>query len=119
MSGCDDCSGTATFGGISDFLDLMPSTFKLAPLVGRDTFGKPTYGDDTPYRGHKNDKSHYIRGANGETILSSGIIWLATGDAITVQHRLTLPNGSTALILDVNGGDDETGATLFTRLDLG
>lgn len=107
-------------GGIEDFLDLMPSTFWVEPYLGRNTYGAATYGPPAPYRGHKNDKTHFIRASSGEQIVSRGMVWLATnGASIGVEDRLTLPDGTKPKILDVNGGDDETGATLYTRLDLG
>ena len=108
-------------GGIDDFLDLMPSTFQIEPYLGRDTYGVASYGSPpATYRGHKSDKTHFIRGPSGEQIVARGTAWLATyGAVISVEDRLTLPDGTQPKILDVNGGDDETGATLYTRLDLG
>lgn len=106
--------------GINDFLDLMPTTFKVYAFLGRDTYGAATFSTSfNSYRGHKNDRQHFIRAATGEQVVSSGEIWLATADTIAVNDKVVLPDGSTPLILAVNGADDETGGTLFTKLDLG
>lgn len=105
--------------GIADFLDLMPLTVTVAPFVSRDSYGVATYGTARPYRARVNYKQHYIRKSEGEMVPARGMVWLATSDAISVNDRVTLPDGTTPLILESNGETDETGDTLYVRLDFG
>lgn len=103
-----------------EFLELMPSLFIIEPFVARDTYGKATYGPaPPPYSGHKSDKQQFIRASTGEQIVARGMIWISTAAKITVNDRVTCPDGSQPKILDVDTGEDETGGVLYTRLALG
>lgn len=110
----------ATSPDIAEFLDLMPSTVSVEPFLADDRFGKPSYGPVKTYPAHLSNKSCLVRGANGETVVAKGSIWIGTGDPIDDKARITLPNKTAPVsILAVNGGDDETGLTLYTRVDFG
>ena len=104
---------------IDDFLSMMPSVVKVAPLVSTDTYGVPTYGPDVPYKAHIANKSSFIRGPNGETIVTKGTVWMNCTVPLPDTSRITFPDGSTPPILMVNQAQDETGDTQFTRIDFG
>lgn len=103
--------------GIADFLDLMTQLVTVEPFISRDAYGAPTYGAPTTYRARINAKSHFIRTSDAEQVVARGMAWLAADGPISVNDRITMPDGSQPLILDSNAENDEDGP-LYVRLDL-
>jgi hypothetical protein len=104
--------------GIDDWLDLMPDTVTVAPWQARDTVGVAQYGPPVPYRARVNNKSQMVRVASGELVAARGVAWLATTDDIDVRSKITLPDGSTPVILVSNVTPDENGP-LFVKVGFG
>lgn len=102
--------------GISDWLDMMTQVVTVEPFVSRDAYGAATYGAATDYQARVNYKSHFIRTADAEQVVARGTAWLAADGPISVNDRITLPDGSQPLLLDSNGENDEAGP-LYVRLD--
>lgn len=103
---------------IDDWLDLMPLTVVVEPFVTRDQAGVATYGTAVSYRARVNNKAHNVIGPDGQMVLASGTVWLATTSSIGVDDRVTLPDGTIPRILASNGEYDETTTQLYSRLDL-
>lgn len=94
----------------------MTQTVQVEPFVSRDAYGKATFGAAVSYRARVNFKTHFVRNNDAEQVVARGTAWLATSANITVNDRITLPDGSHPLLLDVNGENDEAGP-LYVRLD--
>lgn len=98
---------------VSDFIDLMTQTIKVAPATGLDGFAKETFGADVSYSGRVSGKTRVIRTASGEVKDSTKTVWLATTDVISPDARVTLPAGEVPVsppILAVGTFPDENGA---------
>jgi hypothetical protein len=94
---------------------MMPATVTVAPFVSRTSYGVPTYGAAVGYRARVSNKSQLVRNANAEEVVARGNVILATVAPITVSDKVTLPDGTTPLILVVNVESDETGP-IYTKL---
>lgn len=101
---------------IADWLDMMPATVSVARFQSRDAYGAPTFAAAVNYRARVDFRTRLVRGPNAEMVVARGRAWLATVDAITAEDRVTLPDGSVPIILQVNQVPDEAGP-LYTSLD--
>jgi hypothetical protein len=97
---------------ITDWLSLMPFTIPYEAAATRDEFGKVlTYAVAVDYRArvtysHKRVTSR----ATGQDVISSTQAWLAgVIPTLNVDDRITLPDGSTPLIVSWDLPTDEVG----------
>ena len=97
---------------VSDWLALMPATVTYEAVLTRDEFGKPaTYDTAVDYRArvtysHKRVASR----AMGQDVISSIQVWLnGIITTINVDDRITLPDGTTPLLISWDMPTDETG----------
>lgn len=97
---------------------MMPDTVLIAPFTGMDQYGARTFGPDAPYQARVNNKTHFIHVGTPQQVQAKGTAIMACITPVSVNDRITMPDGSNPLILDVNQENDEVGA-LYTRLDLG
>lgn len=97
---------------IADFLDLAPATIQYEAALLRNEFGKvATYSAAVDYRArvtysHKRVTSR----ATGQDVVSSVQVWIIgiiTG--LNVDDRITLPDGTTPLIVSWDMPQDEVG----------
>lgn len=98
-----------------DFRDMMRQTVKVEPFLVRDQYNAPTYGAAKFYIARVNDTRKNIIGPDGQLIAIRGIAWLDTADPLSVDDRVTLPDGTRAKLVEVNAAPDETGGTAITR----
>lgn len=94
---------------IADFLPLMIDTIQLAPFTGRNDYGKPTYGAQTPYRSRVVYESHNVRTSDGNEVVARGRVWIAGTPAITAEDQLTLPDATTPPVLVIEKYPDTVG----------
>jgi hypothetical protein len=99
-----------------DFVDMMADTITVERMTGRADDGVPTYAAPVSYRARVNYKTHNVLNAQNQLITARGMMWLDTVDSITVDDRITLPDGSRPVILFSNLNTDETGPA-YTRVD--
>jgi hypothetical protein len=82
-------------------LALLTDTLLLAPLTGRDTYGKPIYGTARARKGRIERRMKTVITATGlELVLETRAFLDAEGD-VTDTDQLTLPDGTTAPIQGV------------------
>lgn len=101
---------------IGDWAELFPLTVTVQGFVGRDSYGTPSYGSPNSYPARIVYKLRDIRRPDGQVVTARSVIWLATSDSFGVNDLVTLPDGSTPLILDIGGPTDETGLRHHTKL---
>lgn len=104
---------------IEDWYDLMPSLVGVELLLRVDDYGVPVYGPKATYRSRVNFYQHFVRGPSGEQVIAEGVVWIGTDADIPATARVTLPDGTSPLILKANGETDETGQQLYCRIDFG
>lgn len=96
---------------IADWSDMMPHQITLAAVSSRDQYGKPTYGTAATYSARVNYKqTRIVNRTNGQDAIATGIVWISGTPTITIDDRITLPDGSTPVILNWETLADEDGA---------
>ena len=102
---------------IDEWLDLMPAEVVVETYISSDSYAKPVFATPSnTYRARVVYKTRRMLSPSGEVIVSRGIVWLATVDPVSDKDRITLPDGTQPLILNVDQVPDENGP-LYTRLD--
>ncbi len=99
------------------FIDMMATTVTVQEIIGRDTYGAPVFGSPRSYVARVNNLQRNVIGPEGQLVVSRGRAWLDTVDAMTVNDRFTLADGSEVKMLNVNQVPDETGPA-YTSLDM-
>jgi len=97
---------------ISDWLDLMCSTVTYEAVASRDDYGKPiTYSAPVSYRAFvSNKRSRVVSRVSGTDVMSNGhVILNGIISSISPDDRLTLPDGSTPVLLNWGTANDENG----------
>ena len=100
---------------ISDWADLMPAEVTVQSFISRTSYGVASYGSPVTYQARVQFTNRLIRISESEQAVARGKVWLATTDAITVQDKILLPDGTTPLILTAQVIEDEKGP-LYTQL---
>jgi len=94
---------------VNDFLDMMPATIIHSPFVSRDSYGQPTYGSSTNYRARIVYKDTIIRGVDGSELVSRQQCWVNGTPSIRPTDKVTLPDGTSPPIFNVEKFSDESG----------
>jgi hypothetical protein len=87
-----------------------------APYTGVDSYGQRVYGASIPFRARIDHTTKLTRDAQGEQRVSVTQVYLATTEVIHVLDRITLPDGSTPLLLRVERLADHKGVLWCTVL---
>lgn len=97
---------------IQDWLDLMPATVVYEAAATRNEFGKVvTYAAPVDYRARVTYKHQRVPSrATGQDVIASIQVWLnGVISTINVDDRITLPDGTTPLIISWDMPTDEIG----------
>ncbi len=97
---------------ISDWYDMMPDTITHEHVLTRDIYGKPlTYATAKTYRARVNGISRRVpsRTPGGQDVLSTISVWTPKISSLALDDRITLPDGSTPLMLSFDHVSDEAG----------
>lgn len=101
----------------TDFDALMVDTVQRAPYTGQNEFGEATYGPAAPVQCrvvrkprvlHRSGVGAAVSGAVQE-VVSTATVYCSGVPEWTGQDQITLPDGSTPLILQVDTYPDEDG----------
>lgn len=98
------------------FTDMMSTSVQVEKFLSRTDAGVPTYASPKSYVARVNMKTHNVIGKDNQLVVARGMAWLDTVDAITVDDRITLDDGTQPILLIVNLTSDEAGPA-YTRLD--
>lgn len=111
---------TSPEGISSRFLEMMPDTITFNAGSAIDKYGKRTYGGTvTTANGRIVFENRLIKNDEGQDIVSTGRVYLYGPYAsLTLQDKITLPNGSTPVILAVETKKD-TGGNHHTVVHFG
>lgn len=96
---------------VSDWLDLMPATITYSTSTGRNSEGAPIQGTTVSYRARVNRKA--VRTTNrfsGQDEIAAGQVWIAAALAPTIDSSITLPDGTTPVIVNWDVISDESGS---------
>lgn len=105
-------------GITADFLDMMPDTVIFNAASSTDKYGKKTFtgsNANISVRGRIVDDIILIKNDQGQDIVASGKVYLyGNYSSLTLTHRLTLPDGSTPVILKLDSMNDTVNAVHHT-----
>jgi len=95
---------------VSDWADLMPHTVTYAVPSSRDAYGKITFATGVTYQARVVYKqTRIVNRMNGQDSIATGQVWLHAAILPSIDARLTLPDGSTPIILNWETFPDEDG----------
>jgi hypothetical protein len=100
-----------------EFLDLMAQTCTREVRTGQNLNAEPTYGSPRTIRCRVVHKPTLVRrSASGGTVASGTLLELTSKAQVwtaavgwTITDRITLPDGSQPIILDIHRFPDESG----------
>lgn len=99
-----------------NFEDMMVDAVTVQQLVGRADDGQPVFSSPRTYLNCRiNYETHNIIGKDGQNVTASGVVWMACIDPITVDDKITFPDGTEPTILKSAMGSDEEGPA-YTKL---
>ena len=113
----------------STFLPLCRQNIIWRPLVGRDPYGAPQWGDPVTFKGRRSFKysrvASYERGTKGQgaEVISESQIWLL-GQNVPIKYEDlvfvdTDDQSRLPPILSIQQPADESGQSFFTKIYLG
>jgi hypothetical protein len=89
---------------------LMVETVTVAPVTAKDAYGKRTWGTATTFSSCRVQTGNYkVLDSNGQEKVSEGRVYFPNKPTITLNDKITLPDGSTPPILSVDFFGDERG----------
>ena len=94
----------------SDFSGLLKDQVSLADITGRNDFGKPTFGAAVSYSCRIVHNNKLVRDRTGSDVVSTSQVWLTYVESTTVESQITMPDGSTPPILNIEKFPDESGS---------
>jgi hypothetical protein len=95
--------------GTTAFFDLMTDTVQIEPAAGRDLYGAAVFGPVASFRARIIYRSRVSRSTVAEVNVPKGVVWLAGTPALTLDDRVTLPDGTQPTILSVEVPTDPAG----------
>lgn len=94
---------TGPTGIDAQFLEMMPDTINFAATSSKDKYGKKTFGSNTGIRGRIVDEIQLIKNDQGQDVVTKGRVYLyGDHDEITLGHSMTLPDGTSPVIIRVD-----------------
>lgn len=94
----------------SDFLSMMADTVTVYAQSSLDNYGKRTWsGSGTTYNARIQADSQLRRDDQGREVSVIGRVYLYGAPALTTNHRIVLPDGTSPIIVAVDVVGDEVG----------
>lgn len=95
---------------ISDWEDMMPQVVTYEAPASRNEYGAITFAAAVSYRARVVYKqTRIVNRINGQDSIATGQVWLAGAIRPSIDARITLPDGSTPIILNWEMFPDEEG----------
>ena len=104
--------------GSAAFNSLMTDTVVIEPATGRDLYGEPLYGAPVSYLARVLYRSRAVRSTVADVSAARGVVWIAGQPAVSLDARVTLPDGSKPPILMIEAPTDQVGVH-HTKLTFG
>lgn len=103
-----------------DFDGMLAQTVVITTRSGHNAYGEPSWAAaGSTFRARIVAKPGFARSAQGEVVAVKSVIWVASTGTITVDDRVTLPDGTTPPVVAVESYPDEDGASYFSKIMLG
>ncbi len=113
-------SAIATANSITGGTDGLQVDVTVEAFDSYDGYGKPTYGSSETISCVLEQKTRFMRAPGGQEVVSKHCLTFVQPVEIGPKDRITLPDGSTGPILDIEGVmDSETSRAFCTEVTLG
>lgn len=90
--------------------DLMVQTITIAAVSSKDAYGKRSWASPTSITNCRvQTGSHKVLDTVGQETIAEGKVYVPNNPSVTVNSKLTLPDGTTPPILAVETFGDERG----------
>ena len=88
--------------------DIMIDTITLASVSAKDSYGKRTWASPTSITNCRVQSGTYkVSDLNGNEVVAQGKVYVPGAPTVTVNHKLTLPDGRTPPIIAIDRLNDE------------
>jgi hypothetical protein len=94
----------------AEFLDMMPHLITFEPNVGTNLYSKPSYGSPQTVRGRVVYGAQKTTNEGGQEVVARGKVTVGATLGLTPKYRMTLPDGTQPVIINVDRYPDEYGA---------
>lgn len=95
---------------------LCPNTVTIAPWSSADSYGKPTYGTAVTHTCLLVKMPRMVRTVTGQERVSTAQVYLTSAPGTSVKDRVTLPDGTTPVIMHVDTYPSDTVTSYFEVL---
>jgi len=92
---------------------LCPNTITISPWSSADSYGKANYGTAVSHTCLLVRTPTMIRTVTGQEKVSMAQIYLTSAPGTSVKDRVTLPDGSTPVIMHVDTYPSDTSTAYF------
>ena len=105
----------------SDFsTEMFRQTVTVAAVASRNADGSVNYSTSaTSYAARVRKTAKQMRDQSGQVVMAGHVVWLASTGTIDPNSKVTLPDGLTPPVLQVDSYPDEDGAYHHNRILLG
>ena len=104
----------------AEFLELMPHTITVYPVLSANTYGEPVFSTSgTTYQALVEERPQMIRSAFGEEMITSANAYVASTARIPLTSRVVLPDGSEPALVRSDVFADEDGTAHHVTLFFG
>lgn len=93
----------------ADFLELMTQTATREAFSAYNTYAEATYSAGVSVNCRVVNKPRMVRNAEGKDVISNAQVWCYGTPGFSVKDRLTLPDGTQPVIIQVGKFPDENG----------
>lgn len=94
---------------IDDFSDLFTETITHEEFGGRNSYSKRSFGSPANYSARVVKINKLVKASDGGEVLSTTQVWIQGTPTVTPEDRITLPDGTTPIILSVEKYPDDNG----------
>ena len=92
---------------------LCPNTVTIAPWVSADSYSKSTYGTAVSHTCLLVRSPKMVRTVTGQEKVSMAQVYLTSAPGTSVKDRVTLPDGTTPVIMHVDTYPNDTELSYF------
>lgn len=96
--------------------DLLNQTVTIAASSSTNKYGEITHGSGSSVAARVEPRIEQVRTAEGTVVPSRAYIWMDGNVTVSTTSLITLPDGTTPVILAVEKHTDETGAVDHTKV---
>lgn len=94
---------------VDDFANCFTETITHAEFGGRGGYGERSFGSPASYDARIVKINKLVKTSDGSEKMSTSQVWIQGTPVVTPEDQITLPDGSTPIILSVEKFPDDNG----------